>query len=162
VSDSAGQPVSGVELTASGTPVKRVLGGTYLKGYWYWDEDESIYKPDVTIECDNEDINGNGILDVGEDTNDDEFLTPGIVGTLSFAETNITDENGQAELEYRYPANYGFWYDIVITIFGQSTGSEASQDHYYRLGVSSDDLTNEGAGLPANPFGSEADCSTIN
>jgi hypothetical protein len=162
VSDSAGQPVSGVELTASGTPVKRVLGGTYLKGYWYWDEDESIYKPDVTIECDNEDINGNGILDVGEDTNDDEFLTPGIVGTLSFAETNITDENGQAELEYRYPANYGFWYDIVITIFGQSTGSEASQDHYYRLGVSSDDLTNEGAGLPANPFGSEANCSTIN
>lgn len=162
VSDSVGRPVSGVELTASATPVKRVLEGTYLKGNWYWDEDESIYKPNVTIECDNEDINGNGILDVGEDTNGDGFLTPGIVGTLSFAETNITDENGQAELEYRYPANYGYWYDMVITIFGQSTGSEASQDHYYRLGVSSEDLTNEGAGLPANPFGSSPDCTTFN
>jgi len=162
VSDSVGRPVSGVELTASATPVKRVLEGTYLKGNWYWDEDESIYKPNVTIECDNEDINGNGILDVGEDTNGDGFLTPGIVGTLSFAETNITDENGQAELEYRYPANYAYWYDMVITIFGQSTGSEASQDHYYRLGVSSEDLTNEGAGLPANPFGSLPDCTTFN
>ncbi|MBQ4829755.1 Ig-like domain-containing protein [Alteromonas sp. MMG017] len=162
VSDSAGQPVSGVELTASGTPVKYSDGGTYRKGFSDWDEDESIHVLYVTATCQNEDIDGDGILDSGEDNNNDGFLTPGIVGTLTFADTSVTDENGQAELEYRYPANYGGWYDIVITIFGQSTGSEASQNHYYSLGISSDDLTNEGAGLPANPFGSEANCSTIN
>ena len=162
VSDSAGQPVSGVELTASGTPVKYSENGTYFKGFSEWDEDESIHVLYVTATCLNEDIDGDGILDTGEDNNSDGFLTPGIVGTLTFADTSVTDENGQAELEYRYPASYGGWYNIVITIFGQSTGSEASQNHYYSLGISSDDLTNEGAGLPANPFGSEADCSTIN
>ncbi|MCQ8847146.1 Ig-like domain-containing protein [Alteromonas stellipolaris] len=162
VSDSAGQPVSGVELTASGTPVKYSENGTYFKGFSEWDEDESIHVLYVTATCLNEDIDGDGILDSGEDNNSDGFLTPGIVGTLTFADTSVTDENGQAELEYRYPASYGGWYNIVITIFGQSTGSEASQNHYYSLGISSDDLTNEGAGLPANPFGSEADCSTIN
>ena len=162
VSDSAGQPVSGVELTASGTPVKYSDGGTYRKGFSDWDEDESIHVLYVTATCQNEDIDGDGILDAGEDSNSDGFLTPGIVGTLTFADTSVTDENGQAELEYRYPASYGGWYDIVITIFGQSTGSEASQNHYYSLGISSDDLTNEGAGLPANPFGSEGNCSTIN
>ncbi|VEL96635.1 Ig-like protein group 1 [Alteromonas sp. 76-1] len=186
VSDSAGRPVSGVELTASGTPVKYSDGGTYRKGFSDWNEDESIHVLYVTATCQNEDIdgdgilylgeddngngdldpgeddNGDGLLDLGEDTNSDGFLTPGIVGTLTFADTSVTDENGQAELEYRYPASYGGWYNIVITIFGQSTGSEASQNHYYSLGISSDDLTNEGAGLPANPFGSEANCSTIN
>jgi len=162
VSDSAGQPVSGVELTASGTPVKYSENGTYFKGFSEWDEDESMHVLYVTATCLNEDIDGDGILDTGEDNNSDGFLTPGIVGTLTFADTSVTDENGQAELEYRYPASYGGWYNIVITIFGQSTGSEASQNHYYSLGISSDDLTNEGAGLPANPFGSEADCSTIN
>ena len=162
VSDSAGQPVSGVELTASGTPVKYSENGTYFKGFSEWDEDESIHVLYVTATCLNEDIDGDGILDTGEDNNSDGFLTPGIVGTLTFADTSVTDENGQAELEYRYPASYGGWYNIVITIFGQSTGSEASQNHYYSLGISSDDLTNEGAGLPANPFGSEANCSTIN
>jgi hypothetical protein len=162
VSDSAGQPVSGVELTASGTPVKYSENGTYFKGFSEWDEDESMHVLYVTATCLNEDIDGDGILDSGEDNNSDGFLTPGIVGTLTFADTSVTDENGQAELEYRYPASYGGWYNIVITIFGQSTGSEASQNHYYSLGISSDDLTNEGAGLPANPFGSEANCSTIN
>ena len=162
VSDSVGRPVSGVELTASGTPVKFSEGGTYDKGYWQWNDTDSIWVSITTIECPNEDIDSNGILDSGEDTNNDGFLTPGIVGTLSFADTNVTDENGQAELEYRYPANYGHWYDLVITIFGQSTGSEASQDHYYTLSVSSDDITNEAATLPRNPFGSEANCSTFN
>ena len=111
VSDSVGRPVSGVELTASGTPVKFSEGGTYDKGYWQWNDTDSIWVSITTIECPNEDIDSNGILDSGEDTNNDGFLTPGIVGTLSFADTNVTDENGQAELEYRYPANYGHWYD---------------------------------------------------
>lgn len=165
VSDSAGRPVSGVSLTASSTPVKYANGGTYKKGYWQWNEVLSIYEPVVTAICDNEDINGNGILDsvpLDEDYNGDGFLTPGIVGTLTVSGTGITDENGQAELVYRYPENYGFWYDIVITIFGQSTGSEASQDYYYTLGVAADDLTDQGAGLPANPYGQFPDCTTIN
>ena len=163
VSDSAGRPVSGVTLTASATPVKRtaVNPGTYYKGYWSWNDILGVWEATVTAECLNEDLNSNGILDAGEDTNGDNFLTPGIVGTLSVSGNGVTDENGQAELVYRYPANYGFWYDMVITIFGQSNGSESSADHYYRLGISSGDLTDEGASLPANPFGRSASCTNF-
>ena len=164
VSDSAGRPVSGVSLTASGTPIKRTEPnnrGIYLKGFWVWNEARSIWEPSVTAVCQNEDTNQNGILDADEDTNGDNFLTPGIIGTLSVAGNGVTDENGQAELVYRYPASYGYWYDMVITIFGQSNGSESSADHFYRLGVSSGDLTDEGAGLPANPFGSSGSCTNF-
>ena len=164
VSDSAGRPVSGVSLTASATPIDRTTPenrGVYFKGEWVWNEDRSIYEPLVTATCANEDKNNNGMLDAGEDTNGDNFLTPGIVGTLSVSGNGVTDENGQAELVFRYPANYGYWYDMVITIFGQSNGTESSADHFYRLGVSADDLTNEGAGLPANPFGKSDSCTNF-
>ena len=164
VSDSVGRPVSGVAITASGTPVKYANGGVYKKGYWQWNETLSRYEPVVTAYCHNEDINGNGMLDsipLDEDTNGDGFLTPGIVGTLTVTGDGITDEYGQAELELRYPENYGFWYDMVITVFGQSTGSEASQDYYYTLGVEAGDLSDQSAGLPDSPFGIMPDCSTI-
>ena len=164
VSDSVGRPVSGVSITASGTPVKYNNGGVFKKGYWQWNETESIYVPVVTAYCSNEDINGNGMLDsipYDEDTNADGFLTPGLVGTLTVVGSGITDEYGQAELELRYPENYGFWYDMVITVFGQSTGSEASQDYYYTLGVEAGDLSDQSAGLPDSPYGVLPDCTTI-
>ena len=164
VSDSAGQPVSDVALTASATPVKYVANGVYMKGYWVWNELLGLWEQQVTAVCDNEDVNGNGILDTApfdEDYNQDGFLTPGIVGTISVSGTGVTDENGQAELEYRYPRNYGFWYEAVITVFGQSNGSEASADHYYTLGIPAADLTVDGASPPNSPFGITSDCSTI-
>ena len=164
VSDSVGRPVSGVSITASGTPVKYNNGGVFKKGYWQWNETLSIYEPVVTAYCSNEDINGNGMLDsipYDEDTNGDGFLTPGIVGTLTVVGSGVTDEYGQVELELRYPENYGFWYDMVITVFGQSTGSEASQDYYYTLGVASNDLSDQTAGLPNSPYGILPDCTTI-
>lgn len=164
VSDSVGQPIEGVTLTASSTPVKYSAGGVFRKGYWIWNEVLSIWEPNTTAVCDNEDVNSNGILDTSpfdEDTNGDGFLTPGIAGTISVSGSGVTDENGQAELVYRYPRNYGYWYDAVITVFGQSTGSEASADHYYQLGVASDDLTNEGASLPNSPFGITPVCTSI-
>ncbi|MCP3703627.1 MAG: invasin, partial [Alteromonas sp.] len=74
VSDSAGQPVSGVNLTASVAPVKYVNGGEYRTGFWVFDDDASQWVAIVNQNCETEDVNDNGILDTtprDEDTNED-------------------------------------------------------------------------------------------
>lgn len=165
VSDSAGQPVSGVNLTASVAPVKYVNGGEYRTGFWVFDDDASQWLAIVNQNCETEDVNDNGILDTtprDEDTNEDGMLTPGLIGTIAFANgAAVTDENGYAELEYRYPRSYAIWYDAVISVFGQSTGSEASAKMRYTLSISADDVTDEGASPPANPFGVTDQCTLV-
>ena len=165
VSDSAGQPVSGVNLTASVAPVKYVNGGEYRTGFWVFDDDASQWVAIVNQNCETEDVNDNGILDTtprDEDTNEDGLLTPGLIGTIAFANgAAVTDENGYAELEYRYPRSYAIWYDAVISVFGQSTGSEASAKMRYTLSISADDGTDEGASPPANPFGVTDQCTLV-
>lgn len=166
VSDSAGQPVSGVSLTASIAPVKYVDNGEYRTGFWLYNDDDSRWVAIVNQNCLTEDVNDNGILDTtptDEDTNGDDMLTPGLVGTISFANGSaVTDENGYAELEYRYPRSYAVWYDAVISVFGQSTGSEAQASMNYTLGISADDVTDEGSSPPANPFGVTDQCTLVN
>jgi hypothetical protein len=157
VTDSVGQPIEGVSLTASTTPVKYTNDGQYRKGYWVWED--PIWVPYYTASCDNEDINANGILDEGEDTNGDTFLTPGIVGTVTFQDSNLTDENGQAVIEIRYPRNYASFYDAEITVFAQSTGSEASAATNYTFSVATDDINDEDVSPPVSPFGINSVCT---
>ncbi|MEW9798677.1 Ig-like domain-containing protein [Alteromonas sp. CYL-A6] len=157
VSDSVGRPVSGVTLTASSTPVKFSNGGVYRKGFWAWTGD--VWIPSYTASCSNEDINANGILDAGEDTNGDNELTPGIIGTISFAGDAVTDENGQATLELRYPRAYAAFYESVVAVFAQSTGSEASASVRYRFAAAADDLDDEAEVPPDSPFGTGTLCT---
>ncbi|GFD89020.1 hypothetical protein KUL152_12460 [Tenacibaculum sp. KUL152] len=153
VSDSAGRPVSGVNLTASVNPVKFSEGGVYWRGEWVFNTSISLWVQDNITECSNEDINANGILDSGEDSNGDEQLTPGIVGTLTLTNNGVTDENGYAEIEYRYPENYAGWYFSEISVFGQSTGSEAQATTTFQLSILADDVSNENVRPADNPFG---------
>ena len=163
VTDSVGQPIEGVSLTASVTPVKFSEGGNYYRGDWVWVEpqwivgiidDDGNISEGYTAVCANEDINSNGILDSGEDANGDNFLTPGIVGTISFSGgVDVTDENGQATLQLRYPRSYGAFYESEVAVFAQSTGSEASASMKYVYSVAAEDLADENVRPPASPFG---------
>ena len=82
------------------------------------------------------------------------------LGAGSYSVT-VTDENGYAELEYRYPKSYADWYDIVVTVIGQSTGSEAQASMDYSLGILADDVNDEGSAPPANPFGVTDQCTLV-
>ncbi|MDC8831286.1 Ig-like domain-containing protein [Alteromonas gilva] len=183
VADSAGRPVADVNLTASLSPVRYPKEYAYRKGSWFWDDEAEIwyvgynyYVPATADEpaftevragyaekCINEDINNDGILDLlpvdpdtgieGEDLDADSYLTPGIIGALSFQGEAVTDENGQATLELRYPREYGMFYTGVITVNGQSTGSEASASMVYTYSVAGDDIDEESVAPPASPWG---------
>jgi len=158
VTDSAGRPIEGEALTVSATPVKFSADGVYRKGTWAWNDEKSLYFAVVNATCPNEDINANGILDAGEDNNEDQLLTPGIVGSVRFAGEGVTDENGQATVQYRYPREYAVFTDIELAVFTRSTGSETSAYSRYTLGIAASDITTEASPPPSSPFGTSADC----
>lgn len=157
VSDADSNPVANTSLTVASTPVKFNLGGTYRKGSWIWDPVAEIWEPIASITCANEDINGNGILDEGEDTNNDGLLTPGNIAVA----TNevITDDNGQATVEVRYPKQFGAWADIALRVSGQSNGSESVETQNFTLTVAAADVTEESSPPPRNPFGALPTCT---
>ena len=157
VTDADANPVSGAALTFSATPVAETTNDpAYAKGYWLWDEDDSIYYSVVTATCANEDLNGNGRLDVGEDFNGDGQLTPGNVGAID-ADAN-TDENGQALINLNYPKQYGAWVQLAISARGESSGTESVDSMNYWLSVSTDDRSTQEAPPPSSPWGVSANC----
>ncbi|MDF2179968.1 Ig-like domain-containing protein [Aliiglaciecola sp. CAU 1673] len=162
VSSSNGSPVANLNLTASVVPVKYSQGGQFRKGYWEWNPTFDRWDAIPTAYCANEDINDNGREDAGEDTNGDNSLTPGIIGTVSFANgsgnTGTTDSNGQAMLEYRYPRAFAPWTEVLISVFASSAGTESSESQKFTLVISAEDVGNEDSAPPRNPFGQSASC----
>jgi len=163
VSDSVGRPVQSAALTASATPIKLVNDGSYRKGVWIWDSINEIWIATTTIECANEDLNNNGRLDAGEDTNNDEELTPGIIGTISFKDSiSRTNAAGQATLELRFPKQFALWVGVEVSVFGQSSGSEARDSQSLILPIATTDIASEVNQPPSNPFGSSSTCTDPN
>ena len=65
-------------------------------------------------------------------------------------------------LELRYPKQYAPWVGVVVSVFGQSSGSEARDSQTLTLPVANTDVNREDSMPPANPFGSSATCSNSN
>jgi hypothetical protein len=158
VTDASGRPVSDAELTATVTPTSLA---SHYKGYWLWNDADSIWEPLITATCDSEDINKNGRLDDTEDFNNDELLTPGNVSSVSFEENvSRTDEFGQATIQIRYPKQFGYWTTVSVSVFGQSSGSESMQSQVFQLGVAGSDLTELSSPPPNSPFGLSGACDS--
>jgi hypothetical protein len=174
VSDIDSAAITNVELTVSAIP------NNYYKGLWlpFYNGNEfdrwivvglgSTTKPDIRSElpptkCPNEDINFNGILDAGEDTNGDGRLTPGNVVVVSGDQT--TDENGQSTIKINYPQSYGNWVDIRLVVSAKVTGSESSTQAIFTLPVIESDIDTDRRTPPlqgvgtSGPFGFSPDCS---
>ncbi|GAC10236.1 Ig-like domain-containing protein [Paraglaciecola chathamensis] len=159
VTDPDSNPVENANVTFSAPPKAFNVGGTYEKGFWTFNTTTNIWNKNVTAVCDNEDLNGNGILDEGEDINGDAQLTPGNV--VAVQSQGITDANGQVLFTLSYPKAFGAWTTVSITANGESQGSESSEQHDYGLSVASDDLTDSASPPPANPYGESANCNDI-
>lgn len=168
VTDSAGRPIQGESLNVTATPIKYSENGKFYKGGWEWDDSLSKWKLSASYTaCPNEDLNGNGNLDANEEFkedgkqvvgNGDGMLTPGNVGSVTFDGEGVTDENGQAVIEYRYPKQYGAFAEVEISVFARSTRSEAMAYTRYKLGVASEDLSSKDSPPPYSPFGLSNNC----
>ncbi|WP_293750983.1 Ig-like domain-containing protein [uncultured Paraglaciecola sp.] len=159
VTDPDSNPVENVNLTFSATPEKFALGGVYRKGFWVYNEELDVWQTFTTAVCANEDVDGNGILDAGEDINGDGQLTPGNVASIPA--TGVTDANGQMLVDISYAKQFGAWADITIAVNGESAGSEASETQNFSLSVAAADLKDEASPPPNSPYGIGANCNDI-
>ena len=98
-----------------------------------------------------------GILEPSEDTNDDGQITPGNLATVPL--TIVADANGIAVFNVRYPQDAGAWLDVRLQVSGFAAGTENVAFREYALPVSADDVTNETAPPPQNPFGANVNCT---
>lgn len=161
VTDAAGNPVSGVNLTSSVRPRNYYKGELYYNGtQGPWQLGSDLQAP---LACPNEDINSDNILQAGEDLNGDHALTPG-VAAITVTPNATTDAHGQATVSLRYTRDRANWLDADLTITGLVSGTEARYSTYIRLQGLSSDYTALAVTPPGrySPYGRVKDCSNTN
>lgn len=157
VSDSAGNAVPGVAITAAAWPSR------YAKGYYVWQADKPEF-PDTGVwrlalpnySCANEDILRNGIFDAAYDGNGNGVLDPGIPLTVSAS--GLSDALGMATVTVSYPRNFGSWVRIALTVRGTVSGTEASATADLPLPTLASDFSARRVDPPGrlSPYGSGA------
>ncbi|PVX36228.1 Ig-like domain-containing protein [Janthinobacterium sp. 78] len=155
VSDSAGNAVSGVAITAAAWPSR------YAKGYFVWEADKPEF-PDTGVwrlalprySCANEDVLRNGIFDAAYDRNGNGVLDPGIPLTVSAS--GLSDALGMATVTLSYPRNHGSWVHVALTVRGTVSGTEASATTDFPLPTLASDFSVRRVDPPGriSPYGS--------
>jgi hypothetical protein len=127
VADSAGNAVSGAQISAS-VDLRRYGKGTFAG---------------ARVSCLNEDANRNGILDAGEDLNGDFSLTPRKADILiSYVGSRVTGANGRATIQIEYPQNVATWLEYAVKVTTNVAGSEGTVERVFTTGYIEGDETN--------------------
>lgn len=148
VADSAGNAVSGAQISAS-VDLLRYGKGTFSGS---------------RVFCPNEDVNRNGVLDAGEDTNGDQVLTPRKADIIiSYVGSRTTGTNGRATIQIEYPQNVATWLDYAVKVTTNVSGSEGTVQRVFTTGFIDGDQTN--GSFLRSPYGldvSSAACRVPN
>ncbi|WP_093556930.1 Ig-like domain-containing protein [Pseudoduganella namucuonensis] len=161
VTDAAGNPVPGVNVTGSVRPRtyhKGTLTYIGLDGPWQYTGGLGV----PAASCANEDVDSDGILSGGEDLNGNGVLDPGIPVIVTPAVT--TDAGGQALVSLTYARDRANWLDVDLTIRGQVSGTEARYNGLVRLPGLATDYGDAGVSPPGrnSPYGVSSSCSNPN
>ncbi len=115
-------------------------------------------KPTPTT-CPNEDLNLDGILNVGEDINGDTRLTPGNIAVAAPGSVT-TDATGRKTFEIQYGKQFAPWAKVAIVARAVVAGTESKRVISYTLHGSATDFqsVNGPAGV-VSPFGTSAVCT---
>ncbi|MFM2089419.1 MAG: hypothetical protein RLZZ237_4288 [Pseudomonadota bacterium] len=162
VSDSAGNAVPGVTITAAAWPVR------YGKGYYVWEADKADF-PDTGVwrlalprySCANEDVLRNGIYDPAYDLNGNGVLDPGI--PVAVTAGGVSDALGLSSITVSYPRNYGSWVQLALTVRGTVAGTESSTTMELPLPTLAKDFSERRTPPPGqtSPYGT-GPCNTPN
>ena len=120
------------------------------------------YSGGTATKCVNEDRNLDGILDLNEDRNTDEKLTPGNI-TIVAPGTVITDTFGRATFALQYGKQFAPWANMRITARATVAGTESRQSILFDLvGLESDFTATKPPVGVTSPFGSSTSCTNPN
>ena len=159
VSDSAGNPVRDVTISAAAWPTY------YKKGYYHFlidandvNDKGSWQVADQNSICPNEDVQRKGLYELAYDTNNNGLLEPGI--PLSVSVSGKTDAMGIATVTLRYPRDRGAWVKVELTVTGTVAGTESLARNAFWLPVIAKDLTDKSISPPGriSPYGMQS-CS---
>ncbi|MDQ6639113.1 MAG: Ig-like domain-containing protein [Pseudomonadota bacterium] len=118
VSDSAGVAKPDVNIVVS-LDLPNYRKGQYVKGATTW------VLSGAPVVCVNEDTNRNGVLETGEDVNNDGQLWPRKPDVIVSLLQSKTRADGTAELQITYAKDHGTWVDAFITVSASGvSGSE--------------------------------------
>lgn len=164
VTDVNGAPVQGANIELKLLPI------SYGKGFYIQvdvdgDGEPDQWAPNRTATCAAEDINnGNGIIDPGEDLNNNGRLDPSNDATFSPA-TLTTGADGSADFSLLYPQSNCSWADFRLTATVEVAGSESIGTAEFTLACSASDLNNIEASPPGgtvSKYGQSANCTNPN
>ena len=112
--------------------------------------------------CPNEDLNLDGFLDAGEDTNNNRQLTPGNV-VVTAPGTVTTDATGRASFDLEYGEQFAPWVTVAVTARASVAGTESRQSIEFDLvGLASDFFSVIPPAGATSPFGTSGQCTDPN
>lgn len=154
VSDSAGNPVRDVAISASAWPTG------FRKGRYAFNKSTAdLSDPGMWVfvlpihECRNEDVRRKGIYERAYDVNNNGTLEPGI--PLSVSVSGKTDATGVAVVSLRYPRDRGSWVKTELTVAGSVAGTESVARNEFWLPTVAKDFTERTVSPPGevSPYG---------
>ncbi len=171
VTDEEGNPAPNTTVTVEMVPI------AYYKGYYEPADTDDDGTPDdwgikFTAFCAAEDANHNGVLDDGEDANNNNMLEPTNPATLAQhpeeeptlaagSDKLVTDSSGFGYFSVVYPVSEALWSILRITASANVSGTEEREDYEFYLPVAISDVvypvTPPGGGV--SPYGTSDFCT---
>lgn len=144
VTDANGNAAAGANVSVSVTPLM------YGKGEYEYDG--TVWNITYDGICPSEDVNRNGVLDAGEDSNGNGQLTPGNVASVPTQ--IVTGADGTFQFGITYPQQYANWVLVELAASTSVQGTESIDSATFWLPISADDVEDDVAppGV-VSPFG---------
>ena len=170
VSDAAGVAKADVNLVASVDLTNyrkgqyRVLTTTSGGTAWFKASPTGVFGDSAV--CLNEDTNRNGVLENGEDTNNDGVLWPRKPDVTIRLLSPKTAADGTAQLEITYAKDHGSWVDALITVSASGVSGSEGRATYFVSPVPVDApslaKTDSSTAFQFSPYGVSNSCSNPN
>jgi hypothetical protein len=165
VTDAQGNGVDKVPVSVS------ILSRRYWDGQRFWNGTVWQTAPGAQAlplaGCPDEDTpNHNGVLDAGEDLNNNGKIEAGNIATVApdvgTGSTVTTDPNGFALIWVYWPKEYAYWLEDVMTAKAQVQGTEFSRSTVFVLSGIAGDFNKQDVAPPGftSPFGTDGNCAT--
>ena len=165
VTDAQGNGVNQVPVSVS-IVSRRYWDGTRVWNGQIWETVPGL-EALPAAGCPDEDAPGhNGVLDPGEDANNNGRIEAGNIATvapdLGTGNTVVTDAHGFAVIWVYYPQEYAYWLEVQMDAKAQVQGTEFVRSTVFELEGLADDFNKQNTAPPGlfSPFGTDGVCAT--
>jgi Big-like domain-containing protein len=162
VSDSQGNGVAGVNVQVG------ILSDAYFKGFWTYDQLSSAWVQILRAgPCADEDINRNGVLDLGEDFNNSGRIEAGnIAAAVPQSGSNgsfVTDNGGFGIVDVFFAQDHARWVAVTIEATTSVQGTEFAKASSFILPINGEDVNDQNQVPPGvnSPFGVSTNCGDL-